>query len=531
MALYHKHRPQTFQNVVGQDHIIKTVTNQIAQDRIAHAYLFSGPRGVGKTTTARLLAKAINCLNRKDKSSEPCDECASCKEISEARAIDVIEIDAASYTGVDNVRENIIDNAQFRPTKSKFKVFIIDEVHMLSTSAFNALLKILEEPPEYIIFILATTELRKIPDTVISRCQRFDFKKVAYEEMKKYLEKVAKEEKIKVDKEVIDKIINKSDSCVRDAVSLLDQVMATGEKHITAEIASVVLPSSNVDETISFISFLINKDAAEAIKQVNKMTDEGVSLTQFINDTVELLRIMMITKVNFKTESLGLDLSNDAEKTLLKLNKNISSAEIIMLIDLLLKRRLEIKNTPIPQLPLELAIIEWCEKNSSPKDNNNDDDNNKGAPAEEKKSYEPPPVIQEKEVKEIKTIIETKEESAPANSTLTIKDIENKWGEFISKIEKKSTSLAFILKSASLGNISDNKLCFTVAFSLHKEKILDKVCKREIESVLSEIMNERIKIDATVTEKKSFDSAQDEEKEVDTELQDLTAAFGGEIVN
>jgi DNA polymerase-3 subunit gamma/tau len=404
---------------------------------------------------------------------------------------------------------------------------------MLSTSAFNALLKILEEPPEYIIFILATTELRKIPDTVISRCQRFDFKKVAYEEMKKYLEKVAKEEKIKVDKEVIDKIINKSDSCVRDAVSLLDQVMATGEKHITAEIASVVLPSSNVDETINFISFLINKEAAEAIKQVNKMTDEGVSLNQFINDTVELLRIMMITKVNFKTESLGLDLSNDAEKTLLKLNKNISSAEIIILIDLLLKRRLEIKNTPIPQLPLELAIIEWCESEQSEQIKPVHHASLQGVAGGQSKQItqtkQEVQVEKKEEIKEeikINPIIETEEKPISANNTLTIKDIENKWGEFISKIEKKSTSLAFILKSASLGSISDNKLCFTVSFALHKEKILDKVCKRDIESVLSEVMNERIRIDAVVTEKKEI-----EEKEIDTELQDLTAAFGGEIVN
>lgn len=532
MALYHKHRPQTFENVVGQEHIIQTITNQIMQGRIAHAYLFSGPRGVGKTTTARLLAKAVNCQNRKEQSSEPCDECQSCKEIIESRSIDVIEIDAASYTGVDNVRDNIIDNAQFRPTRSKFKVFIIDEVHMLSTAAFNALLKILEEPPEYIIFILATTELHKIPDTVISRCQRFGFKKVGYDEMKKYLEKVAKEEGIRVDKEVFDKIINKSDSCVRDAVSLLDQAMATGEKHITTEIVSVILPSSNVDETIRFISFLVNKNAAEAIKQINKLADEGASLKQFINDTVELLRIMMITKANLKTESLGIDLSHEAAKELLKLNKDISSEAIITLIDLLLKRRTEIQNSPIPQLPLELAVIEWCGDNSRP--DKNDDNHQQSTQITETKPKEQINKTIETEQKiiikaeEKPLIAEVKEEKAEsqAKSDLNLADVQNKWDEFIKKIEKKSASLTFILKSASLHGVSGNIVCISVGFSLHKEKIMGKVCQKDIENILSEVINQRVRIDVIVTEQQET-----EEKIIDTELQDLTAAFGGEIVS
>ncbi len=173
MALYHKHRPQTFQDVIGQDHIVKTLSNQVTGDNVAHAYLFSGPRGVGKTTLARILAKAVNCPDRKEETDEPCNKCEFCKEISTSRSIDVIEIDAASHTGVDNVRENIIDNARFKPTKSKYKVFIIDEVHMLSTSAFNALLKTLEEPGSHVIFILATTELHKLPETIISRCLAF----------------------------------------------------------------------------------------------------------------------------------------------------------------------------------------------------------------------------------------------------------------------------------------------------------------------------------------------------------------------
>ena len=205
-TLYRKYRPQKFAQVTGQEHIITTIVNEIATGQVAHAYLFSGPRGTGKTTTARLLAKAVNCETRANGASEPCDTCLSCVEISAGRNIDVIEIDAASHTGVDNVRENIIDNAQFKPTKSKWKVFIIDEVHMLSTSAFNALLKTLEEPPAHVIFILATTELHKLPLTIISRCQRFNFHKIPLEQMRARLQELASSEEVKIDDEVMESV-------------------------------------------------------------------------------------------------------------------------------------------------------------------------------------------------------------------------------------------------------------------------------------------------------------------------------------
>src|SRR3990167_8442184 len=226
MALYHKYRPQKFADVIGQDHIVKTLSQQIVSNTLAHAYLFSGSRGLGKTTVSRLLAKAINCTSRVEGSAEPCEQCTMCIAITNSRSIDVIEIDAASNTGVDNVRENIIENVQFQPTQAKYKVFIIDEVHMLSTSSFNALLKTLEEPPSYVVFILATTELHKLPDTIMSRCQRFDFKRLSSGDLKKQLEKIAKLEGVSIEPEVIQKIIHKSDGCDRDAVSILDQLLS-----------------------------------------------------------------------------------------------------------------------------------------------------------------------------------------------------------------------------------------------------------------------------------------------------------------
>lgn len=202
-TLYRKYRPQTFAEAVGQNHIKLTIQSELATDKIAHAYLFCGPRAVGKTTFARLVAKAINCLNRQEGSFEPCDKCESCQEIVLGRALDIIEIDAASNTGVDNVRDNIIASARVSPSKSKYKVFIIDEVHMLSISAFNALLKILEEPPKRVVFILCTTETHKVPATIISRCERFDFKRIGLVDIVKKLSHIVREEKVKVDKDIL----------------------------------------------------------------------------------------------------------------------------------------------------------------------------------------------------------------------------------------------------------------------------------------------------------------------------------------
>ncbi|MDP2684001.1 MAG: DNA polymerase III subunit gamma/tau [bacterium] len=518
MALYHKHRPQNFSEMIGQDHIVKTLTNQIKGDRIAHAYLFSGGRGIGKTTAARLMAKAINCQNMKSGSIEPCNKCQICSEISKSSSIDVLEIDAASHTGVDNVRENIIENAQFRPTKSKYKVFIIDEAHMLSTPAFNALLKTLEEPPEYVIFILATTEYHRLPATIVSRCQRFNFKKVPFETMKKHLENIAKLEKIRIDKEVIERIINKSEGCVRDAISLLDQIMASGESHITSEIASVVLPTSNIDEIIEFLEMLLEHNTPSALLKVNKLAEEGVDMSQFIYDIIEILRVMLISQSQAKLTSVGSDLSKEAEKKMLKLNKKVSSADIIKLIDLLIKRRSEIKMHTITQLPLELVVVEWSAVETKGSD---DDQGDSSAPT--KKEEEKKDIPEEKEKKSIKDRVK---EMVHKDNTITLEVVKEKWNDFMSQIERESTSLAFILKTSTLKEMIDNTLNIAVNYSIHQDKLMSAECRKNIEKILATVYNTKIRIDV------SLDHSDGATKNnADNELQDLAAAFGGEVVN
>src|SRR3989339_1400602 len=454
MALYHKHRPQTFGQVIGQEHITQTLVNQVLGDKVAHAYLFSGPRGVGKTTLARILAKSLNCPNRKTKESEPCNHCSSCQEIAASRSIDVIEIDAASHTGVDNVRENIIENSQFKPTTSKYKVFIIEEVHMLSTSAFNALLKTLEEPPTHVIFILATTEAHKLLPTIVSRCQRFQFQRVPYAILKKHLEAVAKVEGVKIDKKVLERIIGKSEGCVRDAISLLDQIFAAGEKEITLEKAAFLLPTTDAETTLKFLTAFVERQPLAAIQTINQLVADGVNLSQFMIEIIELLRTLLVESISGETELVAPDLSEEARGQVRQLSKKISQSEIVKLTDLLLRRSGEIKKSPLPQLPLEMAAVEWAGNSISPEpeQSNHEDNNPPNLPwAEEKKTKKEDKKEEiTLEIETTKTKFTDKVRQLVSKRQITEEEGQEKWPSFLDLVEKNFPSLSFILRMAEI---------------------------------------------------------------------------------
>ncbi len=535
MALYHKHRPQTFASVTGQEHIVTTLKNQVAHHTIAHAYLFSGPRGVGKTTSARVLAKAVNCLKRKEGDAEPCDDCTSCIDIAASRAIDVIEIDAASHTGVDHVREHIIDNAQFKPTQSKYKVFIIDEVHMLSTSAFNALLKTLEEPPAHVVFILATTELHKIPETIISRCQRYHFKKIPYDTMKTYIETIAKDEHVTIDPEVLDRIILKSDGCARDAMSLLDQLMATGEKTITSETASLVLPTGNQEDVITYIACCIDQDIPRGLTHLQTVVDAGIHMEEFIDDVLALLRFLLIATVGGSTDTISADMGEKTLSMLRTWQKRMTPQELLALIDIIMHRRSHIVTSPLPQLPLEMILVEWATKNHHPSVSPSSSISphtpptpatpptpeplSKPAPKSEPPSStkEAPPSTPEP----------TKTDVSPVESSrttpLTLDEVKKQWGMCLKTLEKGSTSLVFILKSAVIQQINGNVVEIGVPYSFHLDTIHTTTHKKLIEKTLTELLKTSVTITATIL-------PQAEEEKNAAELQNLAAAFGGEVV-
>jgi len=346
MALYHTYRPQSFESIAGQQHIKQTIQNQIKTNKLAHAYLFSGPRGVGKTTTARLIAKAANCEKRKDGEAEPCNKCTSCEEISKGIAIDIFEIDAASHTGVDNVRENIIDNVQFGPSRAKKKVFIIDEVHMLSTSAFNALLKTLEEPPKHAIFVLATTELHKLPETIVSRCQHFTFSKLPFATMKMHLEKIAKAEKVILEEEVYERIIAKSDGCARDGVKLLDQLLATGEKKIDSKLADTVLPRGTSSALLDFFDALFALSMQDVFNECQNLNESNIHVPIFINDLLEKLRELMyisFTQGEEAKKKILVKYDENTQKRMLELSSKTEAKDFLRFIDILLARKKQVK--------------------------------------------------------------------------------------------------------------------------------------------------------------------------------------------
>jgi len=533
MALYHKHRPQTFGQVIGQEHITQTLVNQVLGDKVAHAYLFSGPRGVGKTTLARILAKSLNCPNRKTKESEPCNHCSSCQEIAASRSIDVIEIDAASHTGVDNVRENIIENSQFKPTTSKYKVFIIDEVHMLSTSAFNALLKTLEEPPTHVIFILATTEAHKLLPTIVSRCQRFQFQRVPYAILKKHLEAVAKVEGVKIDKKVLERIIGKSEGCVRDAISLLDQIFAAGEKEITLEKAAFLLPTTDAETTLKFLTAFVERQPLAAIQTINQLVADGVNLSQFMIEIIELLRTLLVESISGETELVAPDLSEEARGQVRQLSKKISQSEIVKLTDLLLRRSGEIKKSPLPQLPLEMAAVEWAGNSISPEpeQSNHEDNNPPNLPwAEEKKTKKEDKKEEiTLEIETTKTKFTDKVRQLVSKRQITEEEGQEKWPSFLDLVEKNFPSLSFILRMAEIKEIKDNVITVSVGFSFHRDKLMEKNCQKNLNNLLQQIFSENVLVTAIVESK---------EKETDTgrpvetdELQKIVSHLGGGITS
>ncbi len=362
-ALYRKWRSQTFDEVVGQEHVTTTLLNALRDGRVAHAYLFAGPRGTGKTSTARILAKALNCTNEE---KQPCNNCNHCTAINEGRMLDLIEIDAASNNSVDDVRE-LREKVGFQPSESRYKIYIIDEVHMLSASAFNALLKTLEEPPPYARFVLATTEPHRIPATVLSRCQRFDFRRIPVAEIAAHLTHVASEEGFDVQEAAIFAIARSAQGCMRDAVSLLDQMTSYGAAAptddslaISLEQVQQVLGSASSETVTAFVDALAASDVPAGLSLIHDLLLQGGSLNEFVGQVIEHLRGVMLVQM-VGDGALLEDCAPDTVQTMQKQAKEIGNADTLWAIKRFSQAMTELKGGFQPQLPLELALVELIE--------------------------------------------------------------------------------------------------------------------------------------------------------------------------
>lgn len=353
-VLYRKWRPQTFDAVVGQEHVIRTLRNALRGGRIGHAYLFTGPRGTGKTTTARLLAKAVNCL-AKAPADRPCNECAICRALNEGRLLDLIEIDAASNRGIDEIRELRV-RVGFRPNEARYKVYIIDEVHMLTEPAFNALLKTLEEPPPHVIFVLATTGPHKIPETILSRCQRFDFRRLTVDEIVGRLADLAGREGLQFEPQALTAIARQATGSSRDAESLLDQLISYSDETITLAQVQAVLGTGSLRAVSDLVSHLASGDVAGGLDAINQAIDEGIAPGQLNRQVVEYLRGLMLLQVGDGDQLLSLP--EETLETMRHQAAQIPFRQVVRSVKLFNEAGRALKGSLHPQLPLELAFIE-----------------------------------------------------------------------------------------------------------------------------------------------------------------------------
>ncbi len=354
-ALYRKFRPLTFKEIVGQEHITQTLKNQILANRVGHAYLFNGSRGTGKTSAAKILARAINCLNPKD--GEPCNECEICKGAIAGSLTDIVEMDAASNNSVEDIR-SIREEVNFLPTKAKYRVYIIDEVHMLSTGAFNALLKTLEEPPEHVKFILATTEPQKLPATILSRCQRFDFKRISNENIKKRLKIVCEESKIEITEEVLNIIAVLSEGAMRDALSILERCVQDGENNINEDKIKDLVGIPKITFVNSITESIINYDVTKALKDIEIVLDQGKDISNLLWEIIKYVKDILIYKTSEKLELY----SQEEIQNIKKLSENVSKEKLIDLIYQLSELENEIKRSTQKTIMFQAGIIKLCNK-------------------------------------------------------------------------------------------------------------------------------------------------------------------------
>jgi DNA polymerase-3 subunit gamma/tau len=484
-ALYRKWRSRTFEEVIAQEHVTRTLRNALRDGRVAHAYLFTGPRGTGKTSTARLLAKAVNCLSEEEE--KPCNACAICRAIDEGRMLDLIEIDAASNRGIDEIRD-LREKVNFRPGEARRKFYIIDEVHMLTNEAFNALLKTLEEPPPHVIFVLATTEPHKIPATVLSRCQRFDFRRIPLDDILGRLSYLAAEEGLMVEPPALELIARQATGSLRDAISLLDQMMAYGGEVITLAHVQEALGIASSQLVADLVDHLARQDVAAGLEMINRAIDEGADPRQLTREIVEYLRGLMLLQLG-DGERL-LNLPAEVVSHMRGQAGAFSPARLRGALQRFNQAGLDLKTGFLPRLPLELAFVESATEEPPQPQPRQVKEQATGQPSGEKP--QPPTATQAAPAAEAKkepppTSTSAVEGTAPqAQQELTPSSVESRRKQISSALKQQGhPQIAALLNSGRFVGVEGSTILFTIHPNL-KEKIEKPETKAVIEQAISQ---------------------------------------------
>lgn len=522
-ALYRAYRPQNFEDVVGQEHITRTLKNQIENNNVGHAYLFSGTRGTGKTSTAKIFARAVNCINSINQ--EPCNVCDICKDILNDNIMDVIEIDAASNNSVDDIRE-LRENVKYSPTKSKYKVYIIDEVHMLSQGAFNALLKTLEEPPSYVIFILATTEQHKIPATILSRCQRFDFKRVTVNDMTDRMKKICSEENIEVEDKALNLIARNSQGALRDALSMLDQCISFADRKIEYKDVVELLGTVNIEQLFEMAKFIINQDTKQSLQILNELIIWGKDIRNLINDLIDHFRNLMVCKVSTDLDEI-ISLPEEIIDQLKLQASYVDVNDIIRVLNILSVTQDTMKTSTNPRVLAEITMMKIAQpmfdeskealikrienlenriETGNIKVNNSNIENNSE--------------VEKTNVAEEEIIYETVKSE-------DVKLIESSWTKIRQSIkddkQSKQMPVYFLLGDVSSFNVYENMLyiIYGDGFEFAKKRLSDPNTIAYIEKMIRETLNRSFSIKVIL---------ESEVKNISLEIKDVKKDKGEEIL-
>ncbi|MDP8260467.1 MAG: DNA polymerase III subunit gamma/tau [Candidatus Gygaella obscura] len=507
-----KWRPQNFKQVIGQDEVVKRLKNAITQDRLGHAFLFAGPHGVGKTSTARILAKSLNCL-KNGASVNPCNECASCKEIAEGRSLDVIEIDGASNRGIDEIR-SLREHVKFAPARSKFKIYIIDEVHQITTDGFNALLKTLEEPPEFVKFIFATTHVHKVIPTILSRCQRFNFRKIPVLKIIDQLKLIVKDEKLSVEESVFLAIAKAADGALRDAESMLDELITFSKNKISLNDIISVLGIIDQEFLFEMTDFIIDKKPIDAVKLLDSAIEQGKDISAIINNLIEHFRNILVVKLDSNYDSQLIDLPQDSFKRLLGQSKKLSLKAIFSFFSALMGVSEAARKLLNFKIPLELAILRLA------------------TPVQQEINNDISPSIKKEEpvARDIKNEAkeEVKSHTKPViRNLIEIDRVKELWPNILEGVSKIKVYIMHCLENTVPMKMHNNILTLGLSkkFSFHKDVLTSRDNRVLIEKVISELTGADVRFKLELLKQDL-----QEEQEQDEVINSALDIFKGQVI-